>query len=244
MYIDLCHQTATYFWNSLGADELVLKNISAYATHIPSPYFNLVHLHTPLESITQEIPQIEDFFKDTPWNIEVREDLESKILTRNLNAMGFYAHETVVAMMIEPQTYPNSLDIKDTNNALEEWITPLTPAFESTAEISAAYMNAHKKALAKNSKFYHFTAYEQNIPVASITISMHNDLARIDDVGVDPAFQKKGYGTEIVKYALSYAKTLGAKYCFLEASTAGAPMYEKLGFRPLFKNIIYSRQKH
>ena len=40
-------------------------------------------------------------------------------------------------------------------------------------------------------------------------------------------------------YALAGAKKVGVHRCFLESSVEGLGLYEKLGFKPLFKNIIY-----
>ena len=43
-----------------------------------------------------------------------------------------------------------------------------------------------------------------------------------------------------MKHAINEAINLGANYCFLEASEAGMSIYQKLRFKPLFKNNTYS----
>ncbi|WP_341826610.1 GNAT family N-acetyltransferase [Candidatus Sarmatiella mevalonica] len=90
----------------------------------------------------------------------------------------------------------------------------------------------------------HFSLYKQNEPISSITLSMHdNTIARIDDVGTLPEFQGKGYASALMRYVLSEAKRLGVRHCFLESSDSGLGVYQKLGFEPLFKNNIYSRER-
>ena len=93
------------------------------------------------------------------------------------------------------------------------------------------YADTHKLALTKNSKLHHFSLYREEKPIASITLSLNNAIARIDDVGTLPEFQGKGYATRLMNYALSKAKELGATYCFLEASDSGLLIYQKLGFK-------------
>jgi predicted GNAT family acetyltransferase len=95
----------------------------------------------------------------------------------------------------------------------------------------------------KDFRYRHFSLYKQEKPIASITLSMHDDnIARIDDVGTLPEFQGKGYAMHLMRYVLSEAKKLGARHCFLESSDSGLRVYQNLGFEPLFKNNIYSRK--
>ena len=128
------------------------------------------------------------------------------------------------------------------DDQLNDWMMPLIGAFESTFEICSIYATTHKNALKKNINLRHFSLYKQEKPIASITLSLNNGIARIDDVGTLPEFQGKGYATHLMHYVLSEAKRLGAHHCFLESSDSGFGVYQKLGFEPLFKNNIYSRK--
>lgn len=104
------------------------------------------------------------------------------------------------------------------------------------------YAATHESALKKNVNLRHFSLYKQEKPIASITLSMHLAIARIDDVGTLPELQGKGYATHLMRYVLSEAKKLGACHCFLESSDLGLGVYQKLGFETLFKNNIHSRK--
>ncbi|MES2252409.1 MAG: GNAT family N-acetyltransferase [Pseudomonadota bacterium] len=129
----------------------------------------------------------------------------------------------------------------DTN--LNDWIFPLVEAFESTPKISAFYVDAHKRALGNSARFYHFTLYKDDQPVASLTISVIGTLARLDDVGTLPAFQGQGFATRLVTYGLKKAIDLGCTDCFLGASPDGLSLYQKLGFRTLTTNRYYKCEK-
>jgi ribosomal protein S18 acetylase RimI-like enzyme len=72
---------------------------------------------------------------------------------------------------------------------------------------------------------------------------MQSKVARIHDVGTLPEYQNKGYATQLMKHAINEAINLGADYCFLEASESGLSVYQKLGFKPLFKNNYYTRSE-
>ncbi|NNM59955.1 MAG: GNAT family N-acetyltransferase [Legionellales bacterium] len=85
----------------------------------------------------------------------------------------------------------------------------------------------------------HFSLYIDKIPVASLTLSIANGLARIDDVGTLPAYQRRGYATDLIRHALTLAYRLGITHCFLEASLSGQVVYEKIGFNTLFTSEIY-----
>ena len=131
--------------------------------------------------------------------------------------------------------------IKSNDNQLNDWMMPLVGAFESTFEICRIYAGIHENALKRNINLRHFSLYKQEQPIASITLSMHDAIARIDDVGTLPELQGKGYATHLMRYVLFEAKKLGARHCFLESSDSGFGVYQKLGFETLFKNNIYSR---
>ena len=168
-----------------------------------------------------------------------------------LSAMGYPQKRKSVSMVVgldrfatdQTGSFDSEAMIKSNDNQLNDWMMPLMGAFESTIEICRVYAGTHENALKRNINLRHFSLYKQEKPIASITLSMHdNTIARIDDVGTLPAFQGKGYASALLRYVLSEAKKLGAHHCFLESSDSGLGVYQKLGFEPLFKNNIYSRK--
>ena len=96
-------------------------------------------------------------------------------------------------------------------------------------------------ALDQGHALNHFSLFVGHEAVSSITLSIHDGLARIDDLGTSSDFQGRGFATHLMKYVLLKAIELGATKCFLEASVEGLSLYKKLGFKPLFKTNIYEK---
>lgn len=171
-------------------------------------------------------------------------------MTDALNSIGYTQKSKSVSMVVDLDRFPidqtatfdSETTIKPNDNQLNDWMMPLIGAFESTFEICSVYATTHENALKKNINLRHFSLYKESKPISSITLSLNNGVARIDDVGTVPELHGKGYATHLMRYVLSEAKKLGARYCFLESSDSGLGVYEKLGFDPLFKNNIYSRE--
>lgn len=104
-----------------------------------------------------------------------------------------------------------------------------------------AYAMLHEQALAQNLNLLHFTLYVEGQPLSSLTLTLHQETARIDDMGTERAFQGKGYATHLMQYALQEASRRGARYCYLETSDAGLSVYEKIGFHRVVGNQIFRR---
>ena len=97
-------------------------------------------------------------------------------------------------------------------------------------------------ALDAGTTLYHLSGFIDDQIISSLTLSLTDDHARIDDVSTIPTHQKKGYATALMKEAVNYAKQLKARTCFLEASDAGLSIYQQIGFSELFKNCYYEIQ--
>ena len=123
---------------------------------------------------------------------------------------------------------------------LGDWITPLIDAFGSGELMTKQYLLCHEKIANDKLHFYHFSLSKKDTPIASLTLSINEGVARVDDVGTVSAFQKRGYATQLLAHALQTARMAGAKYCFLEASVSGLSVYKKIGFNPFFRNRIYT----
>ena len=131
-----------------------------------------------------------------------------------LNTMRYPQKSKSVSMVVDldrfstdqTASFDSETTIKANDDQLNDWMVPLIGAFESTFEICSIYATTHKNALKKNVNLRHFSLYKQEKPIASITLSMHDAIARIDDVGTLPEFQGKGYATHLMRYTLSESK--------------------------------------
>ena len=198
-------------------------------TGVPVADLNLlVYITKKINNLDKILMQSKQFYDQDNLSFVVAIPQEfCKIRAQNILKTMNYAQtgaSTSMATKVEDLIINNVTSLDDeaiilaNDDRLNDWITPLMGAFESTVEIGSQYMSTHEIALKNKFKFYDFSLYKQKKPIASITLSLHDVIARIRDVGTMPEFQGKGYATHLVTYGLSEAKELGAQYCFLESS--------------------------
>ena len=250
--IHLYHQAEDYFFRSVSKECFSLYDgAKAYMTGVPVADLNLIYVQNTkaLDKILSAGKQFYDQH-NLPFVVIIPQEFCTTAIENVLNLMGYHqTYESVsMGIKLEDFTANNTVNfddgviIRSNDDQLSDWMNPLIGAFESTFEISSMYMATHEVALKKNINLRHFSMYKQEKPIASITLSLHSGIARIDDVGTLPEFQGKGYATRLMTYVLSEAKRSGAHHCFLESSDSGLGVYKKLGFKLLFKNNIYSRK--
>lgn len=247
--INLYRHAEDYFFKGISSKFLDLED-GAHAYMTGEAGLNFIYITRQTNALDKILIKGKQFYEqdDLSFSVIVPEKLCTPQIAGVLNTMGYAQTEKSVSMVLNLDKFvidkTANVDagtiIKANDDQLNDWIMSLMGAFESTFETSVRYAGRHVSALKNNMHLSHFSLYQQGKPVASITLSMSDGIARIDDVGTLPALQGKGYATQLIKYALSEAKISGAQYCFLEASDAGLGIYTKLGFEPLFENNVYS----
>lgn len=252
-FINRYRKAEDYFFRGIAVKCLDLDDgaAHAYMTDVPVADLNLVYITRNTNALGNILRQCEHFFsqRNLSFVVIIPQEFCEPETEGILSSMGYLKAYGSVSMAMKlddfvtnsPATFDEAV-IAANDSKLNEWMMPLIGAFESTLEISSVYAKAHENALNRNVNLRHFSLYKQDAPIASITLSIHGHIARIDDVGTLPEFQGKGYATHIMSCVLAEAKKSGAQYCFLEASESGLRLYQKLGFEPLFKNSIYSKK--
>lgn len=249
--IDLYRQAEDYFFRGIASDCMNLGDgANAYMTG--GAGLNFIYMTRHTSALAKILIQGKQFFDqdNLSFDVIIPQELCTPQLEDVLNIMGYSQKSKSVSMVLDLDKFAinhtahfdDDTMIKANNDNLNDWMMPLIGAFESTLEMCSIYAATHESALKNNINLFHFSLYKQQKPIASITLSRHDALARIDDVGTLPELQGKGYATRLMSYVLSKAKELGARYCFLESSDSGLGVYQKLGFEPLFNNTIYARE--
>jgi len=237
------YQAQDYFFKTMSFSYICFDDMVAYCTGVRSSSVNPSFVFLPSQNLHQRLTEMAQFYEkyQSPWSVVVPSNIVTDAMVSTLRDYGFLFSEASVAMgcVLNHPAVMQDAAIQCVDNRLEDWMAPLTEAYEGTLEITRAYAAVQAKVLERNAGFHHYALYVKALPVASLTISMHENIARIDNVGTLPAHQKKGYATRLMQYALAEAYRLGARQCFLEASSAGFALYEKLGFKTLFYNHIY-----
>jgi GNAT superfamily N-acetyltransferase len=76
-----------------------------------------------------------------------------------------------------------------------------------------------------------FAAWRVDRLVGTATTTTYGkDLAWIGMVLVDPEYRRRGIATQLMRAALNYLRDAGVAVVKLDATSAGQPVYEKLGF--------------
>lgn len=196
-------------------------------------------------SLEEILIQASTFFKAVKlwWSIELTKHLCSESWVNILAKNGFHLTETTVAMAkyldIEKNVYQHNFDIKAMEDSLDQWMRPLIAYPSTTTEINKQYTQRHVKALKRGKALFHFSLFDRDQVVSSLTLSINQKSARIDDVATIPEFQRQGNASKLMKFALHTAAKMGANYCFLEASQQGLSIYKDFGFHTLFDNLIF-----
>jgi len=244
--INLYRQAEDYFFRGISSKCLNLGDgANAYMT-------GFIYITRSTNALDKILIQGKQFYEQDNhfFKVIIPQKLCTSQIVGILNTLG-YSHESKSVSMVvnldkftidKTAGFDAETLIKANDNQLNDWMMPLIGAFETTFEICSIYADSHESALKRNMNLHHFSLYKQEKPIASVTLSTNNNIARIDDLGTLPEFQGKGYATHLMRHVLSEAKRLGARYCFLESSDSGLRVYQKLGFEPLFKNNIYSRK--
>jgi N-acetylglutamate synthase len=88
------------------------------------------------------------------------------------------------------------------------------------------------------------TAYvgvQDGKPVCTALAAMSADAVGIFNVGTPPAFRRQGYGAAVTRRAVLDGFNAGAGWAWLQASPAGFPVYERLGFRTAERWQVWTR---
>jgi ribosomal protein S18 acetylase RimI-like enzyme len=249
--INLYRQAEDYFFRGISSKCLNLDD-GAHAYMTGGAGLNFIYITRNTTLLDKILIQGKQFFeqKNLSFEVIIPQELCTPQITAILNTLGYFQKSKSVSKFVsldrfavdKTDRFDAETIIKANDDRLNEWMIPLIGAFESTFEICSLYATIHESALKRNINLRHFSLYKQDKPIASITLSLNNDIARIDDVGTVPEFQGQGYATHLMHYVLSEAQRLGAHLCFLESSASGFGVYQKLGFEFLFKNNVYSRK--
>lgn len=242
--VDLFYQADDYFARSVTERHLAFADVaSAYCSDVHDSPVNSLVIRKQTNSLDDILEQATKFFAEAKaeWAAVIHGDLTNEAWIHTLAKFGFVRRELSVSMCLENLPTQNSTQTlyENMDDRLQDWIIPLKAFPASLGEIPTSYARCHELALQKKRNVTHLSLLENNLPLASLTLTWNNNWARIDDVATIPEQQKKGYATKLLHYALNLAAQKNCETCFLGASKDGLSIYQKLGFKFLFNNEIF-----
>jgi len=238
-----------YFFGAISSKKYLIEKESAvYITDIERSYFRLFlqrHQHDRPKAVIENLQGL--FAKNhiEDWVYIVPERFHTSILQNALLEMGFNFEEQSTAMVYliaenKALDTQDTLVIEHVNADNSKWLQILQEAFGGTDKTSKQYSNALISAAAKSVDMKHFIGLHKDEPVGAITLTYLEDCVRIDNVATHPDYQRLGYASQLVQFALELVSGKAIKHVFLEASSKGLGMYKRLGFKEVFTNYTYS----
>jgi GNAT superfamily N-acetyltransferase len=121
----------------------------------------------------------------------------------------------------DPPARPDGIEVID---GLEPGLAPYLPAsFADDAEVRV------------------FSALVDGQP-AGVSIAIRTgDVSGVYGVGTRPEFRRRGVGTAVSWAAVTAGREWGCDTVVLQASAAGLPVYERMGFRTVVRYLTFTR---
>ncbi len=126
----------------------------------------------------------------------------------------------------------------DIYNAVIKLLTQLSPEAELISE------DSFKRLLSSSNIYFFICEIEKNKIAGMLTIGTYNLLSGnkfwIEDVVIDESHRGKGYGRELMSYAIDFSKSLGATSIMLTSRPsriAANKLYTSLGFVKYDTNV-------
>ena len=100
-------------------------------------------------------------------------------------------------------------------------------------EFSEDRIRRKVKAYKADNNLKAFLCYKDTIPMGSCELLRHNKVVKIEDFGVSEKYQRKGFGTAILRDMLKRANESEAEiaYVITDSKDTANDMYKKCGFK-------------
>ncbi|MFR2696797.1 MAG: GNAT family N-acetyltransferase [Proteus mirabilis] len=234
------------FWSEICENNIRIgDHTHCFMTPMDAPIFNFIYLRQGAsENTFQQASTL--FSSQKKGHMLVQPESLLPEFEEIIKKAGYTGDGMTTAMYLSlsDATYPpyknNPCDIILTNHDLKQWAQPLKTAFPVGDDtITNEYIRYHQKALDNGATILHYALLVAGQPVSSLTLTLHDKLARFDDIGTDIAYQGNGYATHLITHVLEFCREQGVERCFLDASADGLALYRKFGFKPLFNYLSF-----
>lgn len=240
------HQAENNFFSLISDNKKDTNNLVAFRSGVPTSNLNPALVYQLSDTMPTSLDACKLFYAEqsVPWALVIPEYLCNQAVETLLQKHHFNFEDQGVAMSLvleasQPYALNTSLQIKLMEDDLITWSIPLLHGFESVPEITDVYTNRHKIACKNHADMYHFSGFINDRVVCSLSVSVCEQKARLDDIATMPCHQKNGYASTLIDAALKFIAQKNMNTCFLEASSDGLSLYKKIGFKELFINRYY-----
>lgn len=87
----------------------------------------------------------------------------------------------------------------------------------------------------RNSNLSLYVCYHNDMPIGNCEFMVNNDIAKIEDFDIVKNYQRKGFGTSLLKYLLEKGKEHNIEFAYLitDSEDTAKEMYKKCGFKTI-----------
>ena len=169
---------------------------------------------------------------------------------KDFNIEGFMEKDVNIVMA----AFIKSLNIKTNNNGIINIVDKNNIEevskflYEDSLEYGEEYSKKNTKRMIDfilDNNSYGFIIKEDNKIIGFINAYIENDICDLEDFFILDEYQRKGYGSNLFKYALDFCKNKGCNIVTLVADDLDTPkeMYKKWGLIEIEKTYFIRRGK-
>ena len=229
------------------------EGLSLVYAGVPYSLFNTALITAALPShhggFYDQIDRAEDFFQkhNAPWSMWFCEDMLSPeerrkariaLATRRLH-LTMEAPGMITPALIEPSSRLPRLDFVRVGDALtrDHFSHVMSAAFQVPVEMSR---DVYCGEMLWASTMIGWIGYLRGEPITTTAVIATGEAIGMYAVATQPHFQRKGYAEAVMRHAIAEASaSTGTGRTVLQSSTAGYPLYVRMGYRPVTRFLVY-----
>ena len=216
-----------------GALVRTIGCVPVAATMLPLAFFNAAFVPEPLPDGGRDLEAAVTVLRalGVPFTVHLRSDLDPATRTA-AGRLGLAWTGTLPGMAMRPRAAPDAPPGLTIRRAVDEaqladHRAVAAAAFGMPPDLVARLM---PPALLGNPAVRVYVGLEEGLPVASSLAFRTDEIVGIYNVATIDACRGRGYGTAMTWAAIADAAP-GIEVAILQASRAGRPIYERMGFR-------------
>jgi GNAT superfamily N-acetyltransferase len=162
-------------------------------------------------------------------------DIETDLARRGLTMTDEYpAMVADVHDVPEPRLDGITVEVASTEHQRREWDDVLCDAFGVSSEASVHVVDAHAWPHEHEPDRIYLILRRDGMAVATALLHTACGAAGVYGIGVRRSHRRQGLGRLATLVTVQAGRERGATLALLQATTDGFPVYEQIGFRPIF----------
>jgi GNAT superfamily N-acetyltransferase len=220
------------------------------ATGVPSPLFNpVLRVNVPLPELAEVIDEARDWYRarHLPWSWYVGPASQPESLMRELERRGFVkvteppgmAADLATLDELDPGAVITVERVAD-RKLVDAWFGVFAPAFELSNAAASAFRDLILEGgLDESAPMLNYIAYEGRDPVATGSLVPAAGVGGIYNIATRADRRGRGIGRAITYALMAEAAAMGYSVAILWSTSAGLPVYRRLGFEERIRVPTY-----